>query len=310
MTSARSAAYLSAGLVLLCLMAYVRIWSNDFIDLDDELYITSNLHVRDGLTADDITWAWTTDHAGLWIPLVWISLQLDGTLSHALGASTGLKPSVYHGHNLFWHAATTVLIFLTLKRMTLRPWGSYLVAAFFAVHPLHVESVAWATERKDVLSGFFWMLTVLAYVRYTEHRTIGRYSFVLLAFILGLLAKPMLVTLPCALLLLDYWPLRRFGWGSDSVSHSPPNPPTARKSQSLPFLKIVLEKVPLFLLAIAASLVTILAEKQDGSVVPARWCRWMVFRSCRVWQMQQFPTLGTWEKPLFQAIYASFIPTP
>ncbi len=248
---------------MLCLVAYVRLWTNDFIDLDDEKYITTNAHVHDGVKADNIVWAWTTFHAGLWIPLVWMSLQLDGTLSHYFGAGTGLMPSVYHGQNLFWHMATTLLLFLTLKRMTSRLWPSVFVAALFAVHPLHVESVAWATERKDVLSAFFWMLTFLAYVRYTERPTVGGYTLVLLAFLLGLMTKPMLVTLPCALLLLDYWPLRRFGWGNVAVDDT--TYATARMPPGL--WTIGLEKVPLFLLAIAGSLVAVQAEKQDGAVV-------------------------------------------
>jgi Flp pilus assembly protein TadD len=258
MTSARATASISAGLVLLCLVAYARLWRNDFIDLDDEKYITANVHVRDGLSRDNIVWAWTTYHAGLWIPLVWTSFQIDGTLSHYFGVSTGLMPSVYHGQNLFWHMTTAVLLFLTLKRMTMRLWPSALVAALFAVHPLHVESVAWATERKDVLSGFFWMLTLFAYARYTEKPTLRHYALVILAFLLGLLAKPMLVTLPCALLLLDYWPLRRYGWKDDDVESAKVRPGLWR---------IVLEKIPLFLLAVAGILVTIQAEHQDGSVV-------------------------------------------
>jgi len=263
LNSTRSTAWISAALALLCVVAYARLWANDFIDLDDEKYITTNAHVHGGLTADNIVWAWTTFHAGLWIPLAWMSLQLDGTLSHYFGAGTGLTPSVYHGQNLFWHIATTVLLFLALKRMTARLWPSLLVAALFAVHPLHVESVAWATERKDVLSAFFWMLTLLAYVRYTERPTVGHYAFVLLAFVLGLITKPMLVTLPCALLLLDYWPLRRFGWGNVAVDDT--TYATARMPAEL--WRIGLEKVPLFLLAIAGSLVAVQAEKQDGAVV-------------------------------------------
>ena len=133
-------------------------------------------------------------------------------------------------------------------RMTARFWPCTLVAALFAVHPLHVESVAWATERKDVLSAFFWMLTVFAYVRYTKNPGLRRYILVLLSFVLGLLAKPMLVTLPCVLLLLDYWPLRRYGWQDSGVDDN------AGPVKMRPGLrKIILEKVPLFLLAIAGS---------------------------------------------------------
>jgi tetratricopeptide (TPR) repeat protein len=261
MTSARSVTSISAGLILLCLIAYMRLWGNDFIDLDDEDYITTNVHVRDGLTADDIAWAWTTHHTGFWFPLVWMSFQIDGTLSHNFGSHTGLMPSVYHGQNLFWHTATTVLLFLTLMRMTACLWPSTLVAALFAVHPLHVESVAWATERKDVLSAFFWMLTVFAYVRYTEKTTVRRYVLVLFSFVLGLMTKPMLVTLPCALLLLDYWPLRRYGWkdtGADENAESVKVRPGLRR--------IFLEKLPLFILAVAGSVLAIRTQAQANAV--------------------------------------------
>ena len=212
MSSARSLALVSLGLVLLCQIAYARLWMNDFVDLDDEKYITQNSHVTNGLTTENLAWAWTTNYAGFWFPLVWMSLQFDGTVSHMLGSENGLLPAVYHGQSLFWHTATTILIALALRRMTGRLWPSALVAALFAVHPLHVESVAWATERKDVLSGFLWMLTVLLYARYAEHPTSGRYFLVFASLVLGLLAKPMLVTLPFALILLDFWPLCRFGW--------------------------------------------------------------------------------------------------
>jgi hypothetical protein len=135
-----------------------------------------------------------------------MSLQVDASLSGPRGPCA----QIFHGQNLLWHVATVVLLFVTLRRMTGAVWRSGLVAALFAVHPLHVESVAWATERKDVLSGFFWVLTMYAYVRYAERPGWGRYLGVMVAMTLGLLAKPMLVTLPCALALLDIWPLGRW----------------------------------------------------------------------------------------------------
>lgn len=249
---------ISLGLFLLSLLAYAQIWGNDFVDYDDVEFITGNPHVREGLTARNITWAWTTFQSGLWIPLVWMSLQIDGSLSQSFGESTGLLPSIYHAQNLFWHISTTLLLFLTLKRTTARIWPSAFVAALFAVHPLHVESVAWATERKDVLSAFFWMLTVLAYVRYTEKQIPGRYVQVVISFVLGLLAKPMLVTLPCVLFLLDFWPLRRFGWKEDIA--------TLPVSHYSKWWKIVVEKVPFFVLAIAGALLTVKAQSVGGSV--------------------------------------------
>jgi tetratricopeptide (TPR) repeat protein len=252
----------------------MRLWANDFIDLDDEDYITTNAHVRAGLTIDGIAWAWTTHHTGFWFPLVWMSFQLDATISHNLGSNASLVPAVFHGQNLFWHTATTVLLFLILMRMTARLWPCTLVAALFAVHPLHVESVAWATERKDVLSAFFWMLTVFAYVRYTQNPIVRRYLLVLFSFVLGLLAKPMLVTLPCVLLLLDYWPLRRFGWRVAEADHG-----------AVPsgWRKIILEKVPLFLLAFAGSWLAIRTQAQASAVsslelisIPSRLANAMV----------------------------------
>ncbi len=284
MTSARSLASITLGLVLLCQIAYARLWMNDFIDLDDEKYITLNSHVNDGLTTENIAWAWTTNYTGFWFPLVWMSLQFDGTLSHILGSENGLLPAVYHGQNLFWHSATTILIVLALTRMTGRLWPSALVAALFAVHPLHVESVAWATERKDVLSGFLWMQTVFLYVRYAEHPTNGRYAVVFVSLVLGLLAKPMLVTLPFALLLLDYWPLCRFGWrlsrNKDAVDRPDGEPariPGISRSlgeiqhaqvELLPGTRaIILEKIPLVLLAIAGSVLAIQTQSHEGALV-------------------------------------------
>jgi len=284
MTSARSLASISLGLVLLCQIAYARLWANDFIDMDDEKYITLNSHVSNGFTTENIAWAWTTNYTGFWFPLVWMSLQFDGTVSHILGSESGLLPAVYHGQNLFWHSATTILIVLALTRMTGRLWPSAMVAALFAVHPLHVESVAWATERKDVLSGFLWMLTVFLYVRYAEFPTNGRYAVVFVSLLLGLLAKPMLVTLPFALLLLDFWPLCRFGWRRTGTKNADaPVGAAARipgisrssvelqfeEAQVMPGLRsIIVEKVPLLFLAIAGSMVAIQTQSHEGALVP------------------------------------------
>jgi tetratricopeptide (TPR) repeat protein len=176
-----------------------------------------------------------------------MSLQLDAELFplHDSAGGTLPNPVVFHAQNLFWHTATVVLLFAVLRRMTGAFWPSAMVAALFAVHPLHVESVAWATERKDVLSTFFWVLTMLAYFHWTRARTPLRYFALLAAFVLGLLAKPMLVTLPCVLLLLDAWPLRRLRW------------PAA-----------VLEKLPLFALAAGASWLTVITQRQGDAVVP------------------------------------------
>jgi protein O-mannosyl-transferase len=231
------------GLVVLCLLAYGPVWRNDFIDLDDEGDIRTNSHITDGLSSPGLGWAFTTFKNGNWIPLVWITLQADATLT----ALTGVNLAVFcHAQNLFWHATTVVLLFLTLTRLTQRVGPSAVVAALFAVHPLHVESVAWATERKDVLSTFFWVLTVYAYARYAELPSRNRYIPVLGAFVLGLMAKSMLVTLPCALLLLDYWPLRR--WGATG------------------FWPLLREKLPLFAVAGVIATLTITAQRSADAM--------------------------------------------
>jgi hypothetical protein len=239
-----------AGLVLLTLLAYVPLWENDFIDLDDQVYITQNEHVLGGLTSSGIRWAWTTFHGGFWFPLTWLSLQADASLSALLRGPQGKGlpvAAVFHGQNLLWHLATVVLLFVVWRRLTGAMWRSALVAALFAVHPLHVESVAWATERKDVLSTFFLMLTLLAYTHYVRRPCWVRYLLVTVPFVLGLMAKPMLVTLPCLLLLLDWWPLQRF-------SLSRPQGPGA--------WGLVLEKLPLFALAVAASVQAVVTQQQ------------------------------------------------
>jgi hypothetical protein len=181
---------------------YARVGGFDFVDYDDPFYVPINPQVLAGLTWDSVKWAFTTMHAGNWIPLVWLSLMLDRSV-------LGVGPGGFHLTNVALHIANTVLLFWMLKRYSKAIWASFFVAALFALHPLHVESVAWVAERKDVLSTLFWMLTMLAYVRYVEVPNAGRYLVVCAVFALGLMAKSMLVTLPFVLLLMDYWPLRR-----------------------------------------------------------------------------------------------------
>ena len=174
------------------------------MNLDDPLYVYENPHVRDGITPEGIRWAFTNLDANFWHPLTWLSHMLDWQLF-------GPRASGHHATGLLLHVACTLLLFLALSRLTGRFWESAAVAALFALHPLHVESVAWVSERKDVLSTFFFMLTLLAYPRYVERRSAGRTLAVITPYALGLMAKPMLVTVPFVLLLLDVWPLRRFG---------------------------------------------------------------------------------------------------
>jgi Flp pilus assembly protein TadD len=228
----------SLGLVVLTMIAYGDLlWGKkyDFVSFDDYHYVRDNLHVQAGLTGADLWWALTSFEQSNWHPLTWISLQLDSQLF-------GIQPAWFHRTNLLLHAVNAVLLFLALWWMTEQPWLAAAVAALFAVHPLHVESVAWVTERKDVLSTFFWMLTLLAYIWYAARPDRGRYLLVLVSLTLGLMSKSMLVTLPCVLLLLDWWPLRR--WRPDSAR------------------RLLLEKVPLLLLAAGCSLLTIAAQKR------------------------------------------------
>jgi protein O-mannosyl-transferase len=190
-------------LIIAVVLVFGQTISHDFINYDDDTYVYENPRVAHGLTVQGIAWAFTSNYACNWHPLTWLSHMLDCQLY-------GLAPWGHHLTNVLLHAATTILLFLVLRRMTGDLWPSALVAAVFAIHPLHVESVAWVAERKDVLSGLFFMLTLWAYLDYVRHPfSLARYLMVMVFFALGLMAKPMLVTLPFVLLLLDYWPLGR-----------------------------------------------------------------------------------------------------
>ncbi|PKN88595.1 MAG: hypothetical protein CVU51_03840 [Deltaproteobacteria bacterium HGW-Deltaproteobacteria-1] len=280
------------ALAILTITAFWQIKDCGFIVYDDEQYVTKNVYVQSGLNASSIGQAFSSDlakYSGHWHPLTWLSLMLDHTLF-------GLNPLGYHLVNLLLHILNTVLLFLILWRMTRTLWPSAFVAALFAIHPLHVESVAWIVERKDVLSTFFWMLTLGAYSYYVEQQTFRRYVFVLLFFILGLMSKPMLVTLPFVLLLLDYWPLGRFSEvkadrkmqaevlkpaslskskkksrKKESEKIALKQPLVTRKLVNPEFrwsliYPLLLEKVPLFVLAILSSVVTYLAAHSSGTV--------------------------------------------
>jgi tetratricopeptide (TPR) repeat protein len=246
------------ALAALTLLIYCPTFHYPFVNYDDPVYVAQNPHVEAGLTLDGIRWAFTTFDCGNWHPLTWLSLQLDGTLYG------GGNPGGFHLTNVLLHTANTLLLFLVLGRMTGEVGRSAVVAALFALHPLHVESAAWVAERKDVLSTLFWMLTLAAYLNYVRRPGVGRYLLVMLALGLGLLAKPMLVTLPCVLLLLDCWPLRRWRLGpapaNDSPSLSPP--------PSASFGYLVIEKLPLFALVLASCVVTFLAQLRGNAVAP------------------------------------------
>ncbi|MGD1041844.1 MAG: tetratricopeptide repeat protein [Sedimentisphaerales bacterium] len=224
---------------------YVRVGGFDFVDYDDPFYVPRNSQVLAGLTWDGVKWAFTTMHAGNWIPLVWLSLMLDRSIF-------GVGAGGFHLVNVALHIANTVLLFWVLKRYSKSLWPSFFVAALFGLHPLHVESVAWVTERKDVLSTLFWLLTMLAYVRYVENPTAKRYTIICVTFALGLMAKSMLVTLPLVLLLMDYWPLKRLwpegGKNGFAAGH------------------LLFEKFPLFILSAVVCIITVIAQKSGGSV--------------------------------------------
>ena len=239
------------GLAVACLVIYSQVTTFDFINLDDPSYVYKNGPVLSGLNADSIKWAFTAFHSSNWHPLTWFSHALDVQLF-------GLNPGVHHAVNVILHLANACLAFVVFRTYTGSVWKSALVALLFAVHPAHVESVAWVSERKDVLSTLFWLLTMLAYARYARtpdadgsvaRRLVSPYlllTYGLLA--LGLLAKPMVVTLPFVLLLMDLWPLKRL----TSVRGLAP---------------LVLEKLPMFALVAASSVLTFLAQKESGSVL-------------------------------------------
>jgi protein O-mannosyl-transferase len=189
-------------LAAITLAVFWQVNQYDFV-FDDVVYITENSHIKSGITLDGFRWAFSTRYADLWNPLLWLSFMADYQLF-------GLNAGGYHFTNLILHILSTLLLFWLFNRMTGVVWKSAFVAAFFAIHPLHVESVAWIAERKDVLSAFFWMLTLCLYVYYTEMPIMRRYLLVLFSFVLALMSKPMVVTLPVVMILLDYWPLKRF----------------------------------------------------------------------------------------------------
>jgi tetratricopeptide (TPR) repeat protein len=201
-SSTRQTLFIGLGLALITLALYVRAASFDYINWDDLAFVAQNPHVTTGLRGENIVWAFTTDEGGNWEPLAWISHMMDAQIF-------GQRAGGHHLTSVLLHVLNTVLVFLVLYRLTGREWPSAVVAALFAIHPLRVESVAWVAERKDVLSAFFFLLAIGSYQRYAERPSVGRYLVVAVWFLFGLASKPMVVTLPFVLLLLDYWPLRR-----------------------------------------------------------------------------------------------------
>ena len=239
-------------LALVTIAVFWQVGSCDFISYDDLDYVRNNDRVNTGLSWENVIWAFTKSHASNWHPLTWVSHMLDCQLF-------GLDPGGHHLTNLLLHLANTLLLFAVLSRMTGAVWRSVFVAAAFALHPLHIESVAWVSERKDVLSTLFWILTMGAYLGYVNRPNKGRYVLTLLVFGLGLMAKPMLVTLPLVLLLLDYWPLGRFQKTSHHVD-------TGRTQKAI-FGHLFLEKIPLLALSAGSCAITFFAQQKGGAVM-------------------------------------------
>jgi len=192
-----------ALLTLVTVVAYWRVGEAGFVNLDDDAYVEHQALVNQGLRAPAFVWAFTGSHSNNWHPLTTLSHQLDCEIF-------GPRPAPMHWENLVWHILNTALVFLVWHAMTGATWRPAVLAALFALHPLHVESVAWISERKDLLSAFFWLLGIGAYVGYSRSPSVTRYLLVCGAMVLALLSKPMAVTFPCTLLLLDFWPLRRW----------------------------------------------------------------------------------------------------
>ena len=229
-------------LISICLVAaiiavYWPVYKYDFVRYDDGAYITNNANIKSGLNWKSVCWAFTTGYQGNWYPVTWVSHIIDYQLFKDWAGG-------YHITNILFHILNTLILFYVLMRMTGTVWPSAFVAAAFALHPLHVESVAWIAERKDVLSTFFWLLTMWAYIRYAENPKFKWYLATFVLFILGLMSKPMLVTVPFVLLLLDFWPLeRRISW------------------------RLLIEKIPFFICSIASSIVTFFVQQNSKAVV-------------------------------------------
>jgi tetratricopeptide (TPR) repeat protein len=256
----RHQVWICIGLAAVTLAVYMQVYRYDFIDLDDGLYVFDNWHVTNGLNWQDVTWAFTTSHEANWHPVTWLSHMVDCQIF-------GLNAGFHHLVNVLLHIANTLLLFLIFQKLTGARWQSAFVAALFALHPLHVESVAWIAERKDVLSTLFWLLTLWAYVGYVWRPDLKRYLLTLLFFALGLMAKQMLVTVPLVLLLLDFWPLGRFSTALQTTTgnarHSKQSSANLLLESALPLVR---EKIPFFLLSTVSSIVTFVAHKAGGAV--------------------------------------------
>ncbi len=249
----RSAILSCTVLIVATIVVYWQVGKCDFINYDDNVYVFENSFVKSGLTSESIAWAFTSTYASNWHPITWLSHIVDVQLF-------GLDPRGHHLTNVIIHVATTLLLFLLLFRVTDVAWKSFSVAALFALHPLHVESVAWVAERKDVLSAFFWFLTLFLYIEWVKNKSRILYVIILITYTLGLMSKPMLVTLPVVMLLVDYWPLQRH------IAHIE----NAKEKQAPGLLNWMVfslrEKIPFLLLSVVSSVTTIYAQNKGGAL--------------------------------------------
>jgi protein O-mannosyl-transferase len=249
-------------LVVISLTVYWSVQEHDFVNFDDNIYVTENPHIQEGLTLKSVIWAFSFSEKEntYWHPVAWLSHALDCQLY-------GLQPGKHHLTSLMFHIANSLLLFMVFKWMTGAFWRSAFVAMLFAIHPINVDSVAWVAERKNVVSTFFWMLTMLTYVYYTRKPALYKYLLTLLMYALGLLTKPMLVTLPFVLLLLDYWPLKRFFYGQLSG-----NGKGGRTKIEMPEFKrfslfhLIVEKIPFFILSGLSIVLSSLSVQKKGAL--------------------------------------------
>jgi len=249
---------MACAIIVLSLSVFLVYWPVqhfEFISYDDNVYVTTNRHVQSGLTWTNIIWAFTTTETANWHPLTWLSLLVDHEL-YAMNAGG------YHWTNLLFHLANTLLLLILLSRITGSFWKSTFVAALFGLHPLHIESVAWVSERKDVLSSFFGLLTLLVYSGYARQQTRKRYYLTLFLFSLSLMSKPMMVTLPFVMLLMDYWPLNRFNSNPIESAIAPNQFSAGHLKKMWPS---VFEKIPFFIFSLISGIITIVAQHQGGA---------------------------------------------
>ena len=249
----RSLVLICTALMIITAAVYLQAGNHQFLDYDDGVYVATNHHIAGGITGGNIIWAFTSVYAGNWHPVTWLSHMADVQFF-------GLNPRGHHLTNVVIHTITSLLLLLFLFRVTGARWQSAFVAALFALHPLHVESVAWVAERKDVLSAFFWFLTLLLYSEYAAKRKPALYFLSLFSFVLGLMSKSMLVTLPVVMLLMDYWPLNRLRNKEQAAGQSRLN------DRGSLLITLVKEKAPFFFCSLCSGLLTIYAQHSAGAM--------------------------------------------